>query len=177
MNIYPTAVTDYSCCFTRQANVAWQQKFRLAKNYKFVVVAHCSKEVRAAALGTAAAMKWMKWIGRSLVERAAAALSPTCVDAVLSGKQFAAQISAAIGQSKLRVYRKIPNNFFPRVDGNPSASSAVIVLFCNGRTLFSSSLRWIALKARPLLRIRYRSEGDGECSLGAQKSGGKSRIS
>ena len=40
------------------------------------MIAHSSKEVRAAALGTAAAMKWMKWIGRSLVERAAAAAFP-----------------------------------------------------------------------------------------------------
>jgi hypothetical protein len=46
-------------------------------------------------------MKWMKWIGRSLVERAAAALCSTCVDVVLSGKQIAAQLSAATEQSKL----------------------------------------------------------------------------
>ena len=76
MTVYTTAPVDYSCCFTRQANVAWQQKFRLAKNYKFVMIAHSSKEVRAAALGTAAAMKSMKWIGRSMVERAAAAAFP-----------------------------------------------------------------------------------------------------
>ena len=46
-------------------------------------------------------MKWMKWIGRSPVERAAATALPTCVDAVRSGQQIAAQLSAVIGQSNL----------------------------------------------------------------------------
>ena len=36
-------------------------------------------------LVTVAAMKWMKWIGRSPVERAAVTALPTCVDVVLSG--------------------------------------------------------------------------------------------
>jgi hypothetical protein len=42
----------------------------------------------------------MKWIGRSLVERAAAAAYPSYADTVPSNK-IAAQLSAVIGHSKL----------------------------------------------------------------------------
>jgi hypothetical protein len=57
---------------TRKANVNSPTKeILLANHYKFVMLAHSSKEVRAAA-SSCGCMKWMKWIGRSLVERAAA---------------------------------------------------------------------------------------------------------
>ena len=59
------------------------------------MIAYSFRKVRPALI--AASMKWMKWTGRSPVERAAA-LFPTRADAVVGGQQIAAQLCAVIGQ-------------------------------------------------------------------------------
>lgn len=57
---------------TPEAGLMVSAKISLAKHYRVVMFAYSFKEV-GARLRTAASMKWMKWMGRSPVERAAAA--------------------------------------------------------------------------------------------------------
>ena len=60
---------------TREANVIFPTKIWLAKHYTFVMIAYSFRRL-APRLVTVAAMKWMKWIGRSPVERAAVTALP-----------------------------------------------------------------------------------------------------
>jgi hypothetical protein len=50
---------------------------------------------------------------------AATALPPTCVDAVLSGHEIAAQLSAAIGQSNLTSQQKNSSCFLRKKERQP----------------------------------------------------------
>jgi hypothetical protein len=60
---------------TREADVIFSAKILLAKHYNLVMMTYSFRRL-APRLVTAAAMKWMKWKGRSPVERAAASTFP-----------------------------------------------------------------------------------------------------
>jgi len=81
--------------------VKFRQNFLLAKHYRFVIILAFLQRGLGPRLVTAAAMKWMKWIGRSLVERAAATALLDLHRRRARGQQNAAQLSATVGQSNL----------------------------------------------------------------------------
>jgi hypothetical protein len=88
-----------------------RQNFSLAKHYKSVIFTYSSKEVRPR-LVTAAEMKWMKWIGRSLVERAAATTFTRPAQTLCSAATESPPSSPpAIRHPTLRGYEKNSSSF------------------------------------------------------------------